>query len=434
MNQSVVAAAHQNVPAEIAAKIVSPATYANGEIDAVYSWLRANMPVSRVEAEGFDPFWIVTHHEDILAISRNNALFPSGERATTFANAAHIARNHKITGCPHLVKSLVTMDGAEHKQYRGLTQSLFMPRAVKARGDAIRSLAKQAVEEMQAHAGQCDFVTDVSLAYPLRVVMQILGVPAEDYPDMLRLTQEIFGPQDPDTAKAMAALSADQYSAVVQKAVNGLTEYFSKISDDRRANPRDDLATHIANAIIDGRPIGKFEETGYYIIVATAGHDTTSSSISCIMWMLATQPDLLARIKADMSLLPALVEEGIRWATPVKTFMRSVAEDTIIRGQPIAKGDWIMLCYASGNRDEDVFDAPFEFRLDRKPNPQLAFGSGAHTCLGQHMARLEIQALFEELLPQLKAVELAGEPEFLQSMFVSGLKKLPIRYELVKAD
>lgn len=434
MSHSIASVVEPKVPSEMAAKIVSPAAYANGEIDEVYSWLRANMPVARVEVEGFDPFWMVTHHEDILAISRNNALFPSGARATTFANAAHIARNQKITGCPHLVKSLVTMDGTEHKQYRALTQSLFMPSALKARSDAIRSLAKQAVEEMRAHMGQCDFVADVSLAYPLRVVMQILGVPPEDYPDMLRLTQEIFGPQDPDTAKAMAALSADQYSAVVQKAVDGLTDYFSKISEDRKTNPRDDLATHIANAVIDEKPIGKFEETGYYIIVATAGHDTTSSSISCIMWMLATQPNLLAKVKADMSLLPALVEEGIRWATPVKTFMRSAAEDTVIRGQPISKGDWIMLCYASGNRDEDVFDTPFEFRLDRKPNPQLAFGSGAHTCLGQHMARLEIQTLFEELLPRLNNVEMAGEPEFLQSMFVSGLKKLPIRFELTQAD
>lgn len=418
------------VPGALAAKIVSPAAYANGEIDEVYTWLRSNMPVARVETDGFDPFWVVTRHEDILSVSKNNALFPSGVRATTFSNAAHIARNHQITGCPHLVKSLVTMDGSEHRQYRGLTQSLFMPGAVKARATGIRALATDAVNKMQAFGGTCDFVADVSLAYPLRVVMQILGVPPEDYPQMLRLTQEIFGPQDPDTAKVMASLSADQYSAVIQKAVDGLTDYFSRISEDRRANPRDDLATLISTAVVDGKPIGKFEETGYYIIVATAGHDTTSSSISSVMWMLATIPGLLDRVKADLSLLPQLVEEGIRWATPVKTFMRSAAEDTEIHGQPIAKGDWIMLCYSSGNRDEDVFDRPFDFRLDRKPNPQLAFGYGAHTCLGQHMARLEMLALFEELLPRLEAVELAGKPEFVHSLFVSGLKKLPIKFRM----
>lgn len=418
------------VPTDIAAKIVSPAAYANDEIHEVYRWLRANMPVALARPDGFDPFWVVTRHEDILAISKNNALFPSGARATTFANSAHILRNHKITGTPHLVKSLVTMDGNEHKQYRALTQAQFMPGAVKKRVVAVRALAADAVENMARLGGKCDFVTDVALSYPLRVVMEVLGVPPKDYGQMLRLTQDMFGPQDPDTAKAVASLSADQYSAVIQRTVDGLTAYFSAISDDRRAHPRDDLATLIANAVVDGKPIGQLEAIGYYIIIATAGHDTTSSSISGVMWALAAVPGLLENVRADLSLLPQLVEEGIRWSTPVKTFMRSAAEDTEIGGQPVNKGDWIMLCYASGNRDEAVFDDPCAFNVQRKPNPQLAFGYGAHTCLGQHMARLEIQALFEELIPRLESVELDGQPEFIQSVFVNGLKRLPITYRM----
>jgi cytochrome P450 len=418
------------VPADMAQKLATPSIYATEELYDIYAWLRANMPVARAEPEGFDPFWIVTRHADILAVSKNNATFPSGDRATTFVNAAHVRRNHQITGCPHLVKSLVTMDGPEHRQYRGLTQGQFMPAKLRERAPAIRELANAVVDGMAARGSSCDFALDVSMPYPLRVVMEILGVPPEDFGLMLRLTQEMFGPQDPDTAKAMAALDASQYSAIVQGAVDGLTSYFSKISDDRRANPRDDLATLIANAVINGEPIGTAEEVGYYIIVATAGHDTTSSSISGIMWALATRPGLLERVRADMSLIPQLVEEGIRWATPVKTFMRSAAEDTEIGGQPVAKGDWIMLAYASGNRDETVFDDPFRFDIDRKPNPQLAFGFGAHTCLGQHMARLEMQALFEAMLPRLEGVELDGEPEFIQSVFVNGLKRLPIRFTM----
>lgn len=418
------------IPAEMAQKLVAPTAYATGEILETYRWLRGNMPVARAEPEGFDPFWVVTRHADILAVSKNNAIFPSGEKATTLVNAKHVARNHAITGCPHLVKSLVTMDGAEHRQYRGLTQGQFMPGKLRERAPAIRALAAEVIDKMASIGPECDFSVDVSMPYPLRVVMEILGVPPEDYGLMLRLTQEMFGPQDPDTAKAMAALDASQYSAIVQGAVDGLTKYFSAISADRRAHPREDLATLIANAMIDGKPIGVAEEVGYYIIVATAGHDTTSSSISGIMWALATQPGLLERVRGDLALIPQLVEEGIRWTTPVKTFMRSAAEDTEIGGQPVAKGDWIMLAYASGNRDEAVFDAPDEFRIDRKPNPQLAFGFGAHTCLGQHMARLEMQALFETMLPRLRHVELNGAPDHIQSVFVSGLKRLPIRFEM----
>lgn len=418
------------MPADMAQKLATPAVYATEELHDIYRWLRANMPVARAEPEGFDPFWVVTRHADILAVSKNNAMFPSGDRATTFVNAAHVRRNHQITGCPHLVKSLVTMDGTEHRQYRGLTQGQFMPAKLRERAPAIHALADEVVETMAALGTECDFAVDVSMPYPLRVVMEILGVPPEDYGQMLRLTQEMFGPQDPDTAKAMAALDASQYSAIVQGAVDGLTSYFSAISDDRRANPRDDLATLIANAVINGEPIGTAEEVGYYIIVATAGHDTTSSSISGIMWALATQPGLLDRVRADPSLLPGLVEEGIRWATPVKTFMRSAADDTEIGGQSVCKGDWIMLAYASGNRDEAVFADPFAFSIDRKPNPQLAFGFGAHTCLGQHMARLEMQALFEAMLPRLEHAELNGEPEFIQSVFVNGLKRLPIRFRM----
>jgi hypothetical protein len=217
---------------------------------------------------------------------------------------------------------------------------------------------------------------------------------------------------------------------MIQVVVADFTAYFSAISADRRANPRQDLATLIANAVIDGQPISDLEATGYYIIVATAGHDTTSSSVAGGMWALAQDPALLARIQADPSLIPGLVDESIRWTTPVKTFMRSATEDTEIGGRSVAKGDWMMLCYASGNRDEAVFEAPFEFCPDRKPNRHLAFGYGAHLCLGQHLAKMEMRILWEELLPQLKSVELDGEPKLTQSWFVNGLKTLPIRFEL----
>lgn len=418
------------LPENIATTLVNPTAYASDELFNAYRWMRSNNPLGVAEVEGFDPFWVVTKHADILEVSKNNALYSSGVRATTLTNQAGEARARAITGTPHLVKSLVQMDEPEHMKYRLLTQAWFMPASIKKREADARALAQEAVAQFAALPGACDFVNDVALHYPLRVVMNILGVPQEDYPRMLRLTQELFGAQDPDTQRFQEALDVDQYMQMLLAVVQDFSAYFEAISADRRANPRDDLATLIANAQIDGAPMGQFEATGYYTIVATAGHDTTSSSTAGAMWALATQPGLLERVRSDLSLVPALIEEAIRWTTPVKTFMRSPSEDTELRGRKIAKGDWMMLCYASGNRDEEVFPNADKFDIDRTPNRQLAFGFGAHLCLGQHLARMEMRILFEELLPRLKSVSLDGEPRYTESWFVNGLKKLPIKFEL----
>lgn len=423
------------LPVDIAATLVDGTAYADGRIFDCYRWLRANQPLGIASVPNYDPFWVVTRHADILKISQNNSLFLSGARGTTLSDQPTTARVMDITGTPHLVKSLVQMDGSEHRNYRALTQAWFMPGSIRKRDAAIAALADDAARGFAALAGpdgsgRCDFVQDVAMAYPLKVVMQILGVPDADYPRMLRLTQELFGPTDPDTARAVAAMSTADYLQMLMATVADFTAYFEAINADRRANPRDDLASLIANATIDGQPIGSFEAMGYYIIVATAGHDTTSSSTSAALWALATQPGLLDRIRADMTLVPALVEEAIRWATPVRTFMRSAADDTVIDGRAIAKGDWLMLCYGSGNRDEAVFAEPDRFDIDRKPNPQLAFGSGGHTCLGQHLARAEMRALFDRIIPMLGSVALDGEPKSVISTFVTGLKTLPIRFTL----
>ena len=218
--------------------------------------------------------------------------------------------------------------------------------------------------------------------------------------------------------------------AAVQEALMEFFAYFRTLTADRRANPREDVASTIANAKVDGQPISDIDALSYYLIVATAGHDTTSSSTAGAMWALAERPAVLAKLKADPALIPGLVDESVRWTTPVRHFMRSAAADTTLGGQAIAKGDWLMLCYPSGNRDEAVFEDPNEFRVDRSPNRHLAFGYGAHLCLGQHLAKMEMRILWEELLPRLKSVELAGEAKLSEANFVNGPKTLPIRYEL----
>jgi hypothetical protein len=421
----------ERIPDEIAVTLVDPKAYGSGAIHDSYKWLRANNPLGRAEVEGYDPFWVVTKHADILDVSKQNALFHNGDRATTLTNQKGDAQVRKMTGgSPHLVRSLVQMDAPDHPKYRALTQSWFLPQNIKSLDERIRRIARQAVQRMLATNGTCDFVTEVAMAYPLHVIMEILGVPPEDEPRMLMLTQQLFGASDPDLARGEVDLEdTAKMTEMIQAVLMDFYNYFLKITIDRRENPKDDLASVIANSKVNGETISEFEALSYYVIVATAGHDTTSSSTAGAMWALASDPAEFAKVKADPSLIPGLIDEAVRWTTPVKHFMRSATEDTELRGRKIAKGDWLMLCYASGNRDEEVFEEPFKFRADRSGSKHVSFGYGAHVCIGQHLAKMEMRILFEELLPHLKSVSLNGEPKNSEAVFVSGPKKLPLKFE-----
>jgi len=419
-----------DIPPDIAATLVDPAAYADHRLHESYRWLRANNPLGIARTEKFDPFWVVTKHAHIQAISRQNDLFHNADYATVLTARAGIERIRKITGGPNLVRSLVQMDAPDHPKYRALTQGWFMPANLGKFEARIRHIARSTVARMLEKGGHCDFVADVALGYPLHVIMEILGVPEQDEPRMLKLTQELFGSQDPDTARIREALSPEQFSDMMQSVVNDFGAYFRGITEERRSHPRDDLATVIANARIGGEFMPDHDATSYYMIVATAGHDTTSSSTAGGIWALAENPKQFAKVKDNPELIPGLVDEAIRWMTPVKHFMRSATADTELGGRGIAKGDWLMLCYASGNRDEEVFEDPFSFRCDRKPNRHVAFGYGAHLCLGQYLAKLEMRILFEELLPRLKSIALDGEVKMTQATFVNGPKKLPVRFEV----
>jgi cytochrome P450 len=370
-----------------------------------------------------------------MEVSKQHALFHNGDRPTVLTDLKSEALVRQITGTPHLVKSLVQMDAPEHPKYRSMTQSWFLAPNVKRLEERIRAIARVQVEQMlsltSGQSGTCDFVRDVALLYPLRVIMEILGVPHEDEPRMLLLTQELFGSQDPDLNRGQKKLTDPaEITKQLAMVVADFSEYFRKVTADRRRSPRDDVATVIANSQVDGRPISDFEAMGYYIIIAAAGHDTTSSSTSGALWALCEDPEEFKRVQNDSGLIPGLVEEAVRWTTPVQHFMRTATADCLLRGQKIAKGDWLMLCYLSGNRDEDLFDEPYRFRIDRSPNRHVAFGYGVHSCLGQHLARLEMRILFEELLPKLKSIELSGPPKRSSSTFVGGPKTLPMRFTL----
>lgn len=305
-----------------------------------------------------------------------------------------------------------------------------MPKNLRTIEADIRELAKKTVDRLVAAGPEADFVPLVSAPYPLHVVMQILGVPEEDEPRMLFLTQQMFGGQDEDLNKSgLANLTPEQVFQIVRGAVADFEAYFEGLAAQRRANPTSDVATILANAVIDGEPISPRDLAGYYIIVAAAGHDTTSASTAGAMLALAQDPDQFARVKADRSLVPGIVEEAIRWTTPVQHFMRTAAADVELGGVQVKAGDWLMLNYVAANHDPAQFDNPRKFDAAREANRHAAFGAGAHQCLGLHLARLEMRILIDALLDRLDSVELAGEPKRAKSTFVGGLKTLPLRFK-----
>jgi cytochrome P450 len=287
----------------------------------------------------------------------------------------------------------------------------------------IDELAKIHVDKMKDAGNECDFVQEIAVHFPLYVILSLLGLPESDFPRMLELTQQLFGG---DEAEYKRGTTADEQLQVLLDFFG----YFASLTASRRAQPTEDLASAIANATIDGEPLSDVETASYYVIIATAGHDTTSATIAGGLRALIENPSELQRLREHPELMGTAVEEMSRWVTPVKEFMRTATADTTVRDVPIAAGESVYLAYVSGNRDEEVFDDPFRFDVGRDPNKHVAFGYGVHFCLGAALARMEINSFFSELIPRLDSIEVAGEPELVATTFVGGLKHLPIRYSI----
>jgi cytochrome P450 len=397
---------------------VTPLAYTDeAALHRALSHLRAHAPVSWVEVEDYQPFWAITKHADIMEIERANNVFTNSPRPVLVTKEGD--EQQAAVG----IKTLIHMDDPQHRDFRAIGADWFRPKAMRALKDRADELAKRFVEKMAAEGPECDFVQQVAVNYPLYMIMTLLGVPEVDFPSMLRWTQELFGGDDEEFQRGK---TQDERGLALLE----MFQYFTELTADRRANPTEDLGSTIANATIRGEPLSDIETVSYFAIIAAAGHDTSSASISGGMGALLEHPDQLARLRNDMRLMPLAVEEMIRWTTPVKEFMRTAQQEYEIRGVPIAPGDSVLLSYASGNRDDDVFVDPFRFDIAREPNKHIAFGYGVHFCLGAALARLEINSFFSALLPRLKSVEQAGPAEHVATTFVGGLKHLPIRYEL----
>ena len=402
--------------------IVDPATYADPDrYHDLFAQLRRDDPVHWAEPSDFRPFWAVTRHADIMAVELNSANFLNGPRQFLLSTKDE-QMLFEQTGSTNFARNLVAMDDPDHRAYRALTSAWFGAKSLRALEGEITALARETVDKLVATGGRCDFAKDIAAWYPLRTIMIVLGVPPEDEALMLSLSQKLFGNTDPETGGGDGAAS-------MVEAFTTFNEYFAKVTEDRRTNPRNDVATVLATATIDGQPIGEDERNAYYLIVAAAGHDTTSSAISGGMLALIENPAELARLRADPSLIANAVDEFVRWTTPVKHFFRTAVSDCEVGGKAIRAGDALMMCYPSANRDEAVFADPFAFRVDRPDaRKHLAFGYGPHLCLGNALAKLEMRILFTELLARIDDIALDGDPAWVEANFVSGLKRLPIRF------
>lgn len=405
--------------------IVDPAIYADPDrYHAIFADLRRTDPIRWTTPDRYRPFWAVSRHRDIAEAQRQPELFESGGRVMLTTREAEDRIAAATGGSSRPYRGITALNGREHANIRNVTREWFLPRSIKALEEQITVIAREFVARMASYDGRCDFVEDIALWYPLRVILMIFGLPVEEEPRMLRLSKEVNGAQDPDINRG--ASEGEHMLAVIGE----MFQFFQDVANDRRANPRDDLATIIANAHIDGAPIADGDVFSYYLSITVAGHDTTSASTAGGLQALIERPAEMRKLRDNPELMLGAVDEMVRWTAPVKHFFRRATRDCVLGGQPIRAGDDLMMCYPSACRDEEVFDDPFAFRVDRKPNPHLAFGVGPHICIGQYLARLEMSIFFRELLAAVESIELDGEPVQSPTLFMGGLKSLPVRFRM----
>ena len=423
----------QLIPPELVAPAFNPATFADrDEAHAVFTRLRNDYPLNQVEVPGYDPHWMVVKYADLREIARQDDIFHGGDRSKTLiSQAGEDLVKHYTGGQSNIFRSLVQLDPPEHGKYRAVCSDAFSLSGVQSLMPLVETIAQQYVDKLVSLAPECDFAGEIAFLYPLKVVLDIIGVPEEDHLKMLELTQWLFTYADPDLKRPGSDLTEpSEITRTWGIVFEEFEKYYTPVIADRQKCPRADLASVIANGKIDGGPLEHRALISYFVIASTAGHDTTAATTGTGMWQLAQRPDILADLKAHPENIPGFVEETIRWASPVQQFVRSATQDYEIKGKTIKKGDLVYLSYLSANRDEEAFPEPFTFNHKRTPNRHVGFGFGGHTCLGIHLARMEMIALWKALIPRLKSVELNGTPKMAQSEFVAGPKSVPIRFEV----
>jgi cytochrome P450 len=422
--------------------------------------LRREDPVAWIDAPGFEPFWAVTRHADIARIARDPASFSSSPgnliRPRAFAGVRQIPlratlraalrtglvfhpravrvvvdaalRARRAGSAQGSLRMLLNMDPPEHGAFRRLLSRRFTARGLAPFEAGIRALAAESVERVAARgqparrAEPFDFVTELAARFPMAVISELLGVPRSDFDRLFRWSNAIVGADDPEYAIGASLVDT------IEEARLGLFDYFARHVARRRRAPGPDLVSALAAARVDGRALSDFELLCYCFLLVLAGNETTRNATSGGMLALLERPGLQDRLRERPELLDTAVEEIVRWSAPIVYFARTATRDVELAGRRIRGGDRLALFYPSANRDEAVFAEPDVFDPARDPNPHLSFGIGEHFCLGANLARLELRAIFEEMLRRLPPLVAAGPPQRLRSNFVGGLKHLPVRF------
>jgi cytochrome P450 len=399
--------------------VLHPEHYShNGYPHDAWTQMRREDPVYWWDKTEGLPFWCITKHADIIGISK---------RPNQFINAPRITINHVPEQPSAFPPTLIQLDPPKHGIYRQLISKRFTPRYLKRMHAAIDEIGKDIVDAMitGSNEGECDFVSEVSAPLPIAVIAWMLGVPKPDWELLFDWTNRIIGAGDPDFQ-----VEGKTPQEAAMDCMTELFTYFAKLVEEKKKSPADDLITLFAHAEIDGERLPPMDVLTFCMIIVVAGNETTRNGTTGGMLALIENQHELRRIQKDMSLLPSAVEEIVRWTSPIIHFGRTATRDYPLRDKLIRKGDTVALFYPSANRDEEVFDAPFEFRIDRKPNRHIGFGVGEHFCLGAHLARLEMLVAYKYLIPRIEEIELAGPVSRLHSGLVGGVKHLPIKYKL----
>ncbi len=372
-------------------------------------WLRENDPVYKHPAPvGGRAFWAVTKYDDIVAISKNPSTFVS-------AHGIGLVEQAALGAAP---PSLVDLDDPGHKWMRALVSKGFTPGMIKRLEPHVRELVTDILDRV-AGLRECDFVAEVAAQLPVAVIGEMLGVPRED--------QHLIKEWSDAISEGMAGGADGEFSSDALSAMQHMFGYLAQMQEDRATAPRDDLVSILMQAEVDGQKLTLAERQGFFLLLEFAGNETTRNVLSGGMLALSENPDQKARLISDPGLMQTAAEEMLRWTSPVTYFRRTVVRDTELRGQQLREGDWVVMFFGSGNRDEETFADADEFDVGRSPNPQIAFGGGGpHFCLGAALGRLEIRVMFEELFKRFPGVDVVGPPQRTPSNFIRGFTSMPV--------
>jgi cholest-4-en-3-one 26-monooxygenase len=395
--------------------LLDPYRFVRGEHHAMFARLRAEDPVywhPNPRAGAGAGFWNVVKHGDLVDVNRDTETFSSELGGTSIWDHDDEAGMTDTRGV-----MMLNMDPPKHTRYRLLVNKGFTPRMIGLLEQYLRHRSTVIVDHV-IERGQADFVSDIASELPLQAIAEIMGVPQDDRRLMFEWSNKLIGADDPE------------YASEPGEAVTQLYLYVNNLAAQRRTDPRDDIVTKLLNAEVDGDRLSELEFDMFMLLLTVAGNETTRNATAHGMYALLTHPEQLRALRDDMDgLMPTAVDEILRWGSPVLHFRRTATADTEIRGREIKAGDKVVMWHISANRDEEVFSDPFTFDITRSPNPHVAFGGGGpHYCLGANLARMELRLILTELLERLPDLELAGEPQYLVSNFIGGIKHLPVTW------